>query len=191
MSSSVLLNYTTAEIRNLLNRTKDANECEKLVLDGTFASILKKHSDLYNGKIKNIIADQLNEMHIFTISRMVSRNQDLFRDPDFVINLKPGFAEASKLYENNKNSEIWIPFAIVENLKKTSQKNAILIANDGSTKETAIIENHEPQRNYIQEQERDYSSFLTNNNRRNKKADYGLKTKNKKPAQSASQALPI
>jgi hypothetical protein len=47
---------------------------------------------------------------------MVHQNQDLFKDPEFVRNLKPKFAEIEKDYEHNKESQMWIPFEIVRNL---------------------------------------------------------------------------
>ena len=236
ISSSQQSNHTTT--RNLLNRTKDPNECEKLVRDGTFASILKKHSDSYNQTVRDTIADQLKKVGgIITetvyingtatwslpISRLVSRNQDLFKDPNFVISLKSGFEETSKLYENNKNSEMWIPFAIVKNLKINSQKIAILIANDGNTVETTVIENPTSQRNNVnvQTQERVPSTtsggFTFGQQSRNApssfhfgqqsqnsstasrgftfgqqpQSDNTFKTKSKKSAKSAAQALPI
>lgn len=49
------------------------------------------------------------------ISEMV-RYSDLFKDPNFVRNLKPSFAELEKDYEHNKESELWLPFEIVKNL---------------------------------------------------------------------------
>jgi hypothetical protein len=129
----------SSQIHDLLDKAMNPNECEKLVRGGTFVSILKKYSDSYDQTIRDIIADQLKKVGgIITetvyingtatwhlpISRLISRNQERFKDPSFVIKLKPGFAQVSKLYENDKNSEIWIPFAIVKNLKnKEPNKN--------------------------------------------------------------------
>ena len=51
-----------------------------------------------------------------SISDLVSQNSALFKDPDFVRSLKPGFAGLEKDYEHNKQSELWLPFEIVRNL---------------------------------------------------------------------------
>ena len=118
---------------------------------------------------------------------------------------------------------MWIPFAIVKNLKINSQKIAILIANDGNTVETTVIENPSSQRNNVnvQTQERVPSTtsggFTFGQQSRNApssfhfgqqsqnsstasrgftfgqqpQSDNTFKTKSKKSAKSAAQALPI
>jgi hypothetical protein len=125
-----------------LKKMNNFNKYERLIRDGTFESILRKYSNLYNEKLKSIIVDQLTQKGGITTDignvkvmggrviqkerslpfrYIIAYNEDLFKDPNFVINLKHEFAKASKSFVNYKNSEIWIPFAIVENLRKTSQ----------------------------------------------------------------------
>lgn len=108
--------------RVFMKKAMSKDGAEELVRDGTFASILKGFS--YSQIVRGVIAAQLtlkeknavwrgNQM---TIYDMVNSYGDLFKDPEFVRGLKSGFAEASKEYEHNKESEKWMPFEIVKNL---------------------------------------------------------------------------
>ena len=121
-------------------KSKSKSGAEELVRDGTFSSILSAYNDKkydgnryvnntdgYNQAVRDAIATQVavrrgrttsynNKNISVSISEMVRYNSALFKDPEFVKSLKPAFAELSKYYEYNKESEMWIPFDIVKNL---------------------------------------------------------------------------
>ncbi len=106
----------------LMKKAMSKDGAEELVRDGTFSFILK--SVEFSQKVRDVIGAQLTlkeknavwRVNQMTIYEMVNCYGYLFKNPEFVRGLKSGFAEASKEYEHNKESEKWMPFEIVKNL---------------------------------------------------------------------------
>ena len=112
-----------AKIKNRLG-------CEELVLDGTFFSILYLYlnTSIYDKKFRDIIISKVkssgkiqtyvrgSRSEPLTALDLILNKRYLFKDLDFVRNLKPEFSEISEKYEYNKESDIWIPFEVVKNI---------------------------------------------------------------------------
>ena len=62
------------------------------------------------------IRDKKIHTYTYTISTIIKRNSNLFKDPEFVRSLKPEFSKLEKNYERIVGFEEWIPFEIVRNL---------------------------------------------------------------------------
>jgi len=107
-----------------VRKSKAKRGAKELVENGTFSSILSRVNTGYTQKVREAIAAQVaakggktaDNLGTLSIVSMVYKNQDLFKDPEFVRSLKPGFAELEKNYAHNKESQMWIPFEIVRNL---------------------------------------------------------------------------
>ncbi len=119
---------TREDIDKLLAQSKDKRQCEELIRNGTFASMIYSHPSVYlTGDLVEFINKKITERPrisgIYVERPRISQtlyypesDSAALIDPNFVRSLKPAFAEASRAYAHNKESEQWIPFAIVENL---------------------------------------------------------------------------
>lgn len=67
-----------------------------------------------SGKIQTYVRGSRSEP--LTALDLILNNRYLFKDLDFVRNLKPEFSKISEKYECNKESDIWIPFEVVKNI---------------------------------------------------------------------------
>lgn len=111
--------------KRLVAKNLNIQRCEKLIKDGTFASILchynndKKISDIVvsnGGSTSHQEKNGYLRKYKDSPHDIIYYNKYKLMDPSFVKNLKQGFAEIEKDYEYMKGSDMWLPFEIVRNL---------------------------------------------------------------------------